>query len=561
MKSNKIYLIILMAGLFFAGCEKVLDKENLRAIDPSLAWGDPSAANAYINEIYADLMPEFSTNDGRNSDEATYESDQMPSHLRGTATIDTWDIWEYGAIRKVNVLLKEIDGGTLDAPVKDPIKGQAYFWRAWAYFQMVRAYGGVPLILEPQDPSMGDAIFQTRNKTSECMTQIIKDLEQSLALLPVSWGSNDKGRIDKAAAAAFKGRVLLYYASPQFNPQNDAARWQNAYTANKTAKETCESAGKGMYSDFKNIWYVDNNEPIMSRYYIYPDQVYDERGNRPIRFSNNRTGWDWPSLDLVDAFPMKDGSKYNNSSGYQKFWQNRDNRFYATIAYNGSDYGIKDLVALGTYLWTWRSTQESNFEGPLPSNTSFYRNKSMDKSLDFSNPDKATVPWVEIRYTEVLMNYGEAANEIGKPDEALDVLNRVRERAGILPGSDGKYGITATTKEQIRQAYMDERFVEFAFENKRFWDLRRLRKFDILNNLKYHHGLVVTANVFPAPQHKENIDEVFNDFTLNVVQVDPEPINVLATYYFFGIPKYILDQNSKIEQTKGWNNGTFDPLQ
>ena len=95
---------------------------------------------------------------------------------------------------------------------------------------------------------------------------------------------------------------------------------------------------------------------------------------------------------------------------------------------------------------------------------------------------KGTVDWVEMRFAEVLMNYGEAANETGKSSEALQVLYSVRQRAGIIPGSGGKYGITASTVSDIREAYIKERFVEFAFEGSAGMILRRLRRFDILNN-------------------------------------------------------------------------------
>jgi hypothetical protein len=63
--------------------------------------------------------------------------------------------------------------------------------------------------------------------------------------------------------------------------------------------ETCVSAGKGMYNNFADIWYTENNEPIMTQYYVYPEHVYDERGNRPVIWSNNIIGWNWPTLDLL----------------------------------------------------------------------------------------------------------------------------------------------------------------------------------------------------------------------------------------------------------------------
>ena len=569
MKTKNIILIgSLLVGLIFSGCEKVLMKDNPSAISPKVVWTDQNAANAYINEVMANLMPQFSTHDGRNSDEASSAGaagNMMPAVLKGTAQIDEWNNWSYGDIYKINVLLSEIDGGTLDESFKNKIKGQAYFWRAWAYFSMVKYYGGVPLILKPQDPQSGNELFLPRNKTSECIAQITSDLDQAIAMLPSSWGSSDLGRIDKNGAIGFKGRVLLYYASPQFNPQNDAARWQKAYDANKAAIETCTASGKGLFSSFANIWYDNsNNETIIQRQYKYPEQTYTEDSNRPNRFTTMGFGWDLPSLEMANAFPMIDGSPYDSTKlGIAQYFKDRDPRFYATIVYNGSDYAIKDLIALGAYMWTYHKLGVASFEGSLFSSTSFYRNKAIDKSLDANTaPFAANVPWIEMRYAEVLMNYGEAANEIGKPAEALDVLYQIRARAGILPGLDNKYGIKATTQAEIRTAFMNERFIEFAFENMRFWDLRRLRRFDVLNNMQYHHGLYITLkDGFPVPLAKEDITTIYNQFSYEIRVIDPQKINCLDQYYFFAIPGGIIAQNSKLEQTQGWNNGTFDPLQ
>jgi len=558
-------LPILLLLLCIAGCSKVLDKQNPGAINPDLTWNDLNAANAYINEIYADIMPEFAINEGRNTDEGSESylfNSYMAPHLRGSATIDTWNFWSYDVIHKINILLTQIDKGGLTSDLKEQIKGQAYFWRAFAYFTMVRAYGGVPLVLEPQDPKSGDALFLPRNKTSECIEQIVRDLDVAMAKLPVSWGSADKGKIDKSAAFAFKGRVLLYYASPQFNIQNSTERWVNAYNANKTAIDSCTAFGKGLFANFANIWYEDNNEVIIEKQYHYPELVYDENGARPVRWSLS-VGWDWPTLELTTAFPMKDGSPYNVAqSGYGLLFKDRDPRYYATIAYNGSDYGIKDLVTLNANLWTYHKYGLPDFEGTLFSNTSFYRNKGIDKTINSANASNASVPWIELRFAEVLMNFGEAANEIGKTDKALDVLYQIRQRAGILPGPDNRYGITANSQSEIRDAYRNERFIEFAFENKRFWDLRRLRKFELLNQMQSRHGLYITLkDGFIPPLGKEDINQIYDEFNYEVKTIDPQPISWKENYYFFAIPKQYLDRNSKLMQTKGWDNGSFDPLQ
>ena len=301
----------------------------------------------------------------------------------------------------------------------------------------------------------------------------------------------------------------------------------------------------------------------MSKQYHFSELVYNENGARPIRWSVNAIGWDWPTLELATAFPMVDGSPDSLAQlGYSQLHKTRDPRFYATIAYNGSDYGIKDLVILGTYMWTYHKQNVIDFEGVLWSNKSFYRKKAIDKTIDFSNTYNAPVSWIELRFAEVLMNFGEAANEIGKTDEALDVLYQIRQRAGILPGPDNRYGITANSQSEIRNAYSNERFIEFAFENKRFWDLRRLRKFELLNQMQSRHGLYITLkDGFILPSGKEDINQIYDEFNYEVKTIDPQLISWKENYYFFAIPKQYLDRNSKLMQTKGWDNGSFDPLQ
>src|SRR5690606_13346428 len=125
-----------------------------------------------------------------------------------------------------------------------------YFWRAWQYFELVRLYGGVPLILEAQNPKMAnkDENSIPRSKTSECIDQICEDLDMAITLLPGKWSSNlDWGRVTSGAAAALKGRVLLTWASPRFNPNDDLSRWERSYEANLEAKALLEANGFGLF--------------------------------------------------------------------------------------------------------------------------------------------------------------------------------------------------------------------------------------------------------------------------------------------------------------------------
>lgn len=563
--------IIVFSGLLIFSCQDVLEKENLTAITPDDVWNDAGLSEAYTNGFYNSLMPGMPLSSGNYTDEASgiyYGGTHGNPFAYGTATIDDYNYWPYGVIRNINFLLEKIDTGSLSEEEKDPLKGQAYFWRAWAYFRMVKAYGGVPLILnvqEPVGPDEIDVLQVKRNKTSECIEQIIKDLDQAITKLPVEWDNANIGKIDKCAAKAFKARVLLFYASPQFNPGNIADRWQDAYDAAKEAKEYCESQGKGLYESYAGIWEDElNKEVIMVRRYTQPDATYYVGCPRPYLWSQGCTGSDQATLELVNAFPLIDGTPWDsNTMSYDTLHRHRSDRFHATIGYNGHEPFLKEMFEENTNLWTYIKAEGGHMDSELPSATSFYRVKAMDREVTKATVNEASMDWPEIRFAEVLMTYGEAANEIGKPDEALQVLYDIRKRAGILPGSDNSYGITASTKEDIRQAYMDENYIEFAFEDKRLDQLRRLRKWDErLNSLVFRHGLEITQKEGePAPSGSDDIDDFINSFEVEVIQNGTLPFDVKPEYYFYGIPKVHLDQNPNLEQTQGWPGGTFDPLE
>ena len=578
MKKILLLFNIILVGLFLQGCNDVLDKENLTAVNPSEVWSNANIARAYLDDIYANLMPGNHASGDNSTDELVPYQKQTNGWMSGTATFDSWDNFgQYNNIRTINILLDGIDAATFDQQSKDQIKGQALFWRAWCYYSMVKGYGGVPLILTAQQPTTDlSSLAQPRAKTSDCVAQIVKDLDDAIALLPNSWTRSDIGRIDKGAAMAFKGRVLLFFASPLFNGLNGVASWQKAYDANKAAKDFLEQQGKGLYSPYDKIWDDElNKEVVMVKRFNYPEATYFQGGLMPLDWSKDNVGWDRPSLELVNAFPMKDGSAWNPATmAYDTLFRHRDDRFYANIYYNGSpNQYIAGMRENNTYLWTYfiHITDyygKTGIEGkhnlitqdPLWSNSSFYRIKAIDKNIVKGKVYDAAVDWPEIRFAEVLMNYGECANEINKTDEALQVLYQIRSRAGILPGAGNRYGITASGQSDIRNVYKNERFVEFCFEGKREDDLRRWKMFDYLRALPQRHGIAVELK--PGETDVKPLDDinvVWTKFKTTVVQTDKADIAIKDQYYFYGIPKSRLDRNAKLEQNSNWG-GTFDPL-
>lgn len=567
MKYSFIFLIL--AALIGYGCESVLDKDDLTAVNESEAWNDLKLATAYISNVYADNLPGWSDDEADWSD----ESDEGGSYMYGQLTENSVNYWPYDQIREINVLLNSIDQGTLEESEKNQLKGEAYFFRAWRYFEMFKRYGGVPLVLEPQ--KLTDDLLVRRNSVQETYDQIISDLDDAIEHLPVIEASSDDntGRVHKGTAMALKGRVTLYWASPQFDPgQEDEGRWQAAYNVNKAAIEQLESNGYGLYSSFAGLWFNEmNKEAIFVHRYERPQEVHRwSAASRPLDVSQGATGANWPVLEMVRAFPMKDGKAIDDpTSAYaydeNYFWQNRDPRFDATIAYNGSLWELEP-VGPGRIQWTYSGGESNN-----PTQTGFYMRKAVDITQDAYEAYESNTDWIEIRFAEVLLNFAEAANKVGKQDEAYDALKRIRQRAGIDSGDDNLYGLKPGMHEnEMFEAILLERKIELAYEGKRHWDLRRHRLFESLLNGTVRHGFMINRiasneewSALMAKRPSEIIDELnanyTNYFSHSEISMDPLfEINWQDEYYFYAIPSEHLQLNSNLEQTEGWPGGTFE---
>lgn len=568
-----------------------LDYQNTTAISPDNVWTDKVMINAFLNDIHGSMMPGWPIN-GNDSDEGFNSRGSMSNYLRGIIDVEgTGQKFEYGNIDKINFFLANLENVSLDVLTeteRNQMMGQALFWRAWDYFGKVTTFGGVPLILKSQDIADKESLFMSRNKTSECIAQILKDLDDAIADLPDQWNDDNYGYVDKGIALAFKGKVLMWYASPLFNPGNDQERWKAAYEANKQAVEFLQSVGKGLYEDYTRIWEDEQNkECIMVNQFYYPDHTQSTAHIRPLPFTKDWANQNQPTLSLLLAYPLKDGStlsldvnklltdKEYNRSFMTDYYMNRDNRFYTTIFLGGTVYPTPDLTGDQRFWSTWYEGDDT-YLNMCPKQTGVIIDagitgcfclKGLDKSLDKANVANGETDWIEIRYAEVLMNYGECANEIGKTNEALQILYDIRKRAGIESGS-GKYGITATTTDGIREVYIKERFVEFAFEGKRWGDLRRLKRFDIVNATKYRSALYPVLN---DKKEADNFDwtndmsdqEVRDKFHLVYIQnLDGEAYSYKLdmNHWFYPINKEGLDRNSKLEQNNEWG-GIFDPLQ
>lgn len=601
MKKKLIY--ILTAATVIAGnsCTKnILDKVNFNGLPATEVWSDSTQANLYLNGLYNLVMPFWPCNDNttttfpssfhNTSDESNGGTSAI---LQGTLTSESvTDFYASGSagaypyMRRINMLFANIDNYGLKPSQTAVIKAQAYFLRAYVYFDLLKLYGGIPYITKPEDFET-DSLDVPRNSTSQCIDSILADLSHC-SVLPKVWTGQDFGRITRDAALAFKARVLLTWASPQFNPTNDMSRWQLALTAAQNAYDTCTMDGYALYSNYarinQDVAVATDKEPLLWRAFNGTNVSGQYEGydgvTRPYSMSAGSGGTtNNPTWNLVTAYPMADGQPISNSSvkyPYDSvyYWHNRDPRFYSTIVYNGAVYGLASTPA--RHQWQY---QNITIDKGHVTSTGFYCRKNIDTTVSNVNSQYGKTFWVELRFAEVVMDLAECANMTGNTALCNQMLGLIRKRAGIV-NNDGNYGIPqGVSTDSMENFILNEREIEFAFEGKRYDDLRRTRHFDKLDG-SYRQQLVlwfkssykstdfekVNAVTGLAPIDTINVDgpDYLKYFNHTIIPITNDPvINFQTTYYAYAIPSSNISKEPAMQQTIGWlfagGMGTFDP--
>ncbi len=593
-------------------CNDILQVENQTAVDGERVFNDPALAELYLNHIYQNNLPGWSgTSNVGLSDESIGSSATMqglladPTSAQPDESLGNYSSDIYARIRNINVFITQVEDGDMDRDIKDSYIGQALFLRAWVYWGLVLDYGGVPIVTTLIDLNSDVSAELPRLSSAECVEILVNDLDKAVELL-TDYGDSDFGRITKSAAAALKGRILLFFASPQFDPNGMsnadgiAGRWEAAYQANLSAKEIAESEGHALFSDFSSVFLTENNEEaIFIRKYALGLSTHTyENSVRPKSVSSTAPSAT-PSWDLAQSFPMKSGLAITDpGSGYDAsaYWANRDPRFYATIGYNSIPWEFAGRADKRQ----WSYVGNSQEAGVIPI-TGFYLKKNVNTTITATQATNTPTDWIEIRFAEVLLNLAESANEAGHPDIAYQNLYAIRARAGIDAG-DGSYGIASgLSKLQLREVIMNERKIEMAFENKRYWDIKRrnlyangfdgvpLNGFNgtkrklISTTVNTQYIVDNNAGLLAATNPLDSAFEYFQAELINTVDWD-DPVNY-ANYFVTTVedgdvvninflqPKYnfsympinALVKNSNLEQTIEWLDengslGTFDPL-
>lgn len=453
----------------------------------------------------------------------------------------------YTGIRQTNIFITNIDRVPLIGVLANGTsfnrvwKAEARFLRALFYFELVKRHGGVPL-LGDKVYQLNDNIELSRASFEECVNYIASEcdaIKDSLRTDPFDAKSIEKPT--KGAALALKARLLLYAASPLYNGGNiapgntttgynsfSADRWLKAENA---AKDVIDMNMFALEKDYKDVFIVQaNKERIFIRQGGNNQDV--ENKNGPIGYTtslnNGRTS---PTQELVNAFGMSNGLAIDAAgSGYDANnpYLNRDPRFYATILYNGAAWlnrpvqtheegadkpgGIKQQTRTSYYARKFMG----NFEA-----TAMYSNKSHDDLL--------------FRYAEVLLNFAEARNEYqSAPDqEVYDYVQEIRKRAGLNP-----YQLPAgLSKVEMRAIIQNERRKELAFEEHRFYDVRRWKLAETEFNKQLNGNLIYKeASGKFTYQDQPVLKMIFNS----------------PRMYFAPIPYNEVVKNRNMVQNPGW---------
>ena len=426
-----------------------------------------------------------------------------------SSTIPSDMIWTdpYGLIRRVNILLNGIDvvpfnTTYIDAlgnarPLNVSMKAEARFLRAYFYFELMKRYGGIPII--------GDKVYDlnenielpriTFEQTVKYIVSELDAIKDDLRSLPLPDAAANAHVVTTQAAQALKIRVLLYAASPLFNEKPvesgnelvgyatyDRERWKTAADAARSFMNAYGTDGGplGLDPNFKDVftnWYDNTIHKEMIFFRENDSNTSIETANGPLGLSgakqgNGRTN---PTQNLVDAFLMKDGYFINEEGSAYEYdpqhpYDNRDPRLEYTIIHNGTNW-------LNNTMQTWQGGA-NNPLGSSYSLTSYYMRKFMGNFESGSEYQATLHNWVMFRYAEILLNFAEAENEyLSSPSQDVyDAIIALRKRAGIEAGNDNLYGLRDDMSQaDMRKVIQNERRIELAFEEHRYWDIRRWR--------------------------------------------------------------------------------------
>lgn len=549
---------IFLAGILvmlLSSCSDFLDYNENSDYDQNKLFNTTWSNTDFVTGIYAYLPGALNDVDGalRSAacDEAEYVWPTSTIHRfydgswSAIRTVD--DKWEhyYKAIRACNDYLENGTGKDWKEFEfkKDYAKMMRKYrnleWevkalRAYYYFELVKRYNRIPLITKVLTEE--EANNQVPVDYQTIVDFIVRECDEVTedGRLPAVYNAdydNETGRVSKIFALALKARTLLYAASPLNNPdaETNPAKWIE--TA-KAAKKIIDAAGSWNLSlvSFDRLLGADNyKEPEMILIKRIGDTNELEKLNFPIGLEGGKSG-NCPTQNLVDAYDMKEGQEMNESEPYA----NRDPRLAYTVLYHGGKtaYGKQvDVLPNGLNGLPQEGATKTGYY------LSKFVNISVSLTANSTTTAKHSMPL--FRYAEILLIYAEAMNEAYGPEGVTDELNlSARDAINMVRGRSG-LGIAALTSEDVsskkefRQALRKERMAELAFEDHRFWDIRRWKIGEETTKIK--RVSISKAGDKYSFEYSVTADRIWDD-----------------KMYFYPIPQSEIYKNPKLVQNPGW---------
>jgi len=605
--TRTLAVLLASSLLIIAGCD-VLNTQPKQEIASQKTWEDPSLIRGYLNEFYANtgigygdpMQTPGHVDEAMNTHNyggTTIVQSNMTASNRGIWNNPSPEepnyvgyYWEttYSTIRDINLFLENVkDSEALSSSQKETFIGEAYFLRAFFYHNLMKKHGGVPLIESTFQLSGDLSAYQVpRGSFEETINFIAQDLDRAADRLSVE--ARTGGAATKGAALALKSRVLLHGASDLHDPStspfdmaeltyqggSQADRWTKVKQAAQAVIDLNEYSlepvsGPHEYHEL----FTKGNESgtIWARY-------FSSSGGWAHNISlwvspNGYNSWsgDTPTQQHVNAYEMADGSQFewegadpvsaNEPVDAENPYDDRDPRFEANILYNNAQWrqrpsalrpsqGRKGIIQTGFYEVEGQSelrpgldTRGSSNQSWNGSKTHYNLRKFVDRDIN-PNQEQAYNPYIHIRYAEVLLNYAEAAAELGQTQEALDKLNRVRSRVG-MPDVPADGGPDRSLMERIRQ----EREVELAFEGHRYFDVRRWligpEAYQDVRGVRIIGRLTDKSN----PEAQQLVTNWY-DYEYNVITVQERSWE--DRNYFVPIPQDEMERNPKLVQNPGY---------
>ncbi|MFW0715118.1 RagB/SusD family nutrient uptake outer membrane protein [Pedobacter sp. N23S346] len=526
--SIKARLLFLLSFLIVS-CKKELDLKSESAISNEVVFNstDPGLMRAYVNNIYQAFpdASDFGSRLASISDEAhnnagswagmsaLMRSEISPSAVQSFSSGNFTGRYNwaslYSRIRQTNLFLSEVNQSPISSTDKNLLKGEVYFQRGYLYHTLVNMYGGVPLISKPYVST--DNFSVARNTFAESVQFVVDQCDSAAKYLPVV--QSEQGRATKGAALTLKSRALLFAASDLYNTaatgysnpelvrytnistSDRQTRWQKAkdaakavidlgtYALYKPAPVSADDASKNYGDIFQN---AGTSEDIFIKYFsvkmTHGDWFIYMVGQAQNPCGYHGWGNEAPLQQFVDDYEMSNGTAFswNNPVAAAAPYQNRDPRFYATVLYDGAKWRTRPSDVSGDpegkiqtgFFYNTSGVKkdglDANGSGAVDSwnagVTGYYLRKGIDPAINVTATQQI-VPWRYMRYTEVLLNYAEAAIALGQESEGRSYINMIRARA-FMPA-------IATTGDALVASLRHERRIELAFEELRYFDVRR----------------------------------------------------------------------------------------